>query len=237
MSNSSLNNQNQQNSTRRQQQIPGNLQSSQQSLQNNNRSQPLPPQQPQLQIPNPYQSQYSPQPTAQNSFLINNNSSQPLYPQSFAESSSSVNHQQQSMPSYGGSNQIPSNNYYNQNRPTQQQQQFGPNRNNGPSYAYGNQNQNMYGVQAQSSYFQPFPTIGNEAPIYQSAPSHIQPLYISQFMFNPAIELVQQEVPLTEGGNIIVDVKLSSQVLKDARYTDNQEFTHLRYTPVFTIHT
>jgi hypothetical protein len=98
-----------------------------------------------------------------------------------------------------------------------------------PNYVYALPTSN---VQPQPSYFTPFPEPSSDAQFYHQAPAHIQPLYISQFMFNPTIQLVQQEVPLTEEGNIIVDVPLSSQVLKYAKYTQESEFTHLRYTPL-----
>ncbi|KAJ3330610.1 Chitin synthase, class 2 [Blyttiomyces sp. JEL0837] len=43
-------------------------------------------------------------------------------------------------------------------------------------------------------------------------------------------KMVQKEVALSDSGNFVIDVPVSSQLLKDVPYKDAEEFTHLRYT-------
>lgn len=94
-----------------------------------------------------------------------------------------------------------------------------------PQQYYPQQQQQYYGQPGQ--YYQ-VPV--NPAYYY----ANVRPIYIHQYMFdiNQGAQLVKKEIPLTKDGNLVVDYPLAGDVLKDAKYRQGKEFTHLRYTPI-----
>jgi chitin synthase len=85
------------------------------------------------------------------------------------------------------------------------------------------------------NYPQNYPPIPSQ---YQPPPSHQQQVLVQQ-KSPPSVtssgfvrKRTVRQIPLTPQGNLVIDVPVADRVIKMGKYSDGDEFTHMRYTAV-----